>query len=157
MNIVIVDCFNTWLLYKTFMEEGHKVRVLMSDYRHIEKVRRVDKRKKYYFFHAMPYSKNMSVRRLLSHKKLSRDIFSFIEKKADKIDLLWVLALPNSFVKDADGVKSRHSNVKRIIDLIDLWPETMPVGKMKGLLFLWHAWRNKWLNRADRVVTECNL
>lgn len=164
MNIVIVDCFDTWehrvdLLYKILIEEGHKVRLLLSDYRHIEKVRRTDKKKASYFFYAESYTRNMSLARLKSHYNLSKKIFGFVEKHIDCIDLLWVLAPPNSFVADAGRVKKHYPGVRLIIDLIDLWPETMPVGKLKKLpiFALWKRIRDKNLLYADRIVTECNL
>lgn len=162
MNIVIVDCFDTWehrvdLLHKVFTEEGHKVRCIFSDFRHIEKTYRVDKKKDYTFIHAERYDKNISVDRLWSHIKLSRDIFSFLDRHSKKIDLLWVLAPPNVFIRDAARIKRRHSHIKLVIDLIDLWPETMPVGKIKPLLFPWRWLRDRNLAFVDAVVTECNL
>ena len=46
-----------------------------------------------------------------------------------------------------------------IFDLIDLWPETMPVGKVEALppFCFWGAMRNSALKYADCVITECNL
>lgn len=162
MNIVIVDCFDTWehrvdLLYKVLSEKGHRVTVLLSDFRHIEKVKRNDDKIDTVFFSAEPYRKNISFYRLYSHIQLSHDMFAWVEERNKDIDMLWVLAPPNSFVRNAAGVKRRHDRIKLIIDLIDLWPETMPVGKMKPALFLWKRLRNKYLNIADTVVTECNL
>lgn len=164
MNIVIVNCFDTWehrvdLLYKILIEEGHKVCLLLSDYRHIEKVRRTDKKKASYFFYAESYTRNMSLARLKSHYNLSKKIFGFVKKHIDCIDLLWVLAPPNSFVADAGRVKKRYPEVRLIIDLIDLWPETMPVGRLKKLpiFALWKRIRDKNLLYADCIVTECNL
>lgn len=162
MNIVIVDCFDTWehrvdLLHKVLTEEGHKVRCLLSDYRHFGKVQRADKKQDFKFFHAEPYKKNISIDRLQSHVRLSHDIFSYIDKHANKIDVLWVLAPPNVFIRDAAKVKRGHNHIKLIIDLIDLWPETMPVGKIKSLLFPWKRLRDNYLSSADVIVTECNL
>lgn len=162
MNIVIVDCFDTWehrvdLLYKVLTSEGHKVRVMMSDFRHIEKVYRNDRKKDYIFFHAEPYEKNISIARLRSHVRLGKRIFSFIERHSSNIDLLWVLAPPNVFISDVAKFKQKNPGVRLIIDLIDLWPETMPVGKIKPLLWPWKMLRNKYLRYAETVVTECNL
>lgn len=162
MNIVIINCFDTWeqrveLLYKVLSSDGHKVRVLMSDFRHIEKDYRTDKKKDYKFFHADEYRKNMSVDRLRSHIRLSANIFSFLGRHSSNIDLLWVLAPPNSFVKDAAKFKTRNPRIKLVIDLIDLWPETMPVGKIKPLLVPWKMLRDRNLKYADLIATECNL
>ena len=164
MNIVIVNCFDTYehrvdLLHEVFMEEGHKVKVLTSDFRHFEKVKRTVPKADFLFFKAEPYKKNLSFRRLYSHRKLSKLLFGYLEKQQEIIDLLWVLVPPNSFVKDAAEYKKRHQSTKLIFDLIDLWPETMPIGAVKGI-FPFSEWRNlrdrniKW---ADIIVTECKL
>lgn len=162
MNIVIVDCFDTWehranLLYKAFTEEGHKVRVLISDYRHIEKAYRTDNKKDFRFFHAERYDRNLSVARMRSHIRLSRSIFSFIDRHSSCVDLLWVLAPPNVFVRDAVGVKQRNPGMKLVIDLIDLWPESLPMGVIKPLLKPWKRLRDRYLKHADMIVTECSL
>lgn len=162
MNIVIVDCFDTWehrvdLLHRIFIEEGHKVKCLLSDYRHFEKVKREDNKQDYIFFCAEPYKKNMSIARLRSHIKLSHSIFSYIDEHINKVDILWVLAPPNCFVREASKIKRKYPKIKLIIDIIDLWPETMPVGGLKPLLFPWKKLRDRNLKYADVIVTECNL
>lgn len=164
MNIVIIDCFDTWehrvdLLHKVLTEEGHRVKVLLSDFRHIDKVRRTSKKQDFMLFTAEPYSRNISPARLHSHMQLSRNIFDYVEQTIKNIDLMWVLAPPNSFVHDAAEVKRRHPRVKLVIDLIDLWPETMPVGNLNNLPIFkfWKKLRDENLRYADAVVTECEL
>lgn len=162
MNIVIVNCFDTWehrvdLLYKVFTEEGHRVWVFTSDFRHIEKVKRTDEKKNYKFFVAEPYVRNLSIKRLKSHIRLSGEIFRFIDRHSSSIDLLWVLAPPNCFIADAGRVKQHNPKIRLVVDLMDLWPETMPVGKVKSLLVPWKRLRDKNIKYVDCVVTECNL
>lgn len=164
MNVVIVNCFDTYehrvdLLYKVLTEQGNKVKVLTSNYRHIEKIKRTEKKKNFILFDALPYKKNMSPERLYSHYKLSKDIFSYVEKRINKIDLLWVLVPPNSFVKDAAKIKRNNPKLKLIFDLIDLWPETMPISKFKTVwpFSMWKNLRDDYLREADCIVTECNL
>ncbi len=62
-------------------------------------------------------------------------------------------------VKDIAKIKSKYPRVKLIYDLIDLWPETMPVGKVKEFFpfTYWRDLRDKYIRTADCVVTECNL
>ena len=77
----------------------------------------------------------------------------------NNIDLLWVLVPPNSFVKDTKKYKYSHPSVKVVFDIIDLWPETMPVGNIKKVFpfTLWRNFRDKNIRSADFVVTECSL
>ena len=164
MNIIIVNGFDTYehrvdLLFKFFTDKGHNVRVLTSNFRHFEKTKRAEEKTGYQFFEAKPYYKNLSYQRLKSHILLSKDIFCYLDTINDKIDILWVLIPPNSFAKDAADYKKRHNTTKLIFDLIDLWPETMPIGSMKKYFpfTIWRNLRDKNLKYADSIFTECDL
>lgn len=164
MKAVIVNCFDTYgdrveLLRKTLVEKGFSVEVFTSDYKHIEKIYINELREGYRYFHAQPYTKNLSMERLKSHQMLSREVFSYLDKNGNDIDLLWVLLPPNTFAKDAAEIKRKHKNIKLIFDLIDLWPETMPIPVVKNLwpITVWGKIRDDNLNTADYIVTECDL
>lgn len=164
LNICIVNCFDTYeqrvdLLTETLKGYGHNVVVLASDYRHIDKCKRTEAKEGYIFFNAQPYKKNLSIKRMKSHMSLSKKISDYIEKKIDSFDLIYALIPPNSVVKDLCLLKREHPEIIIIFDLIDLWPETMPVGKMKNMppFTYWRNLRDKHLNAADLVVTECEL
>lgn len=164
MNIVIVNCFDTYehrvdLLHDTLVEAGNKVRVLTSDFRHFEKLKRTDRKPDFKLFNAKPYKKNFSYQRLRSHSKLSKEVFDYLEKHSNSVDLVWVLVPPNSFVADAAKYKERHPKTKLIFDLIDLWPETMPIGKVKSYFpfSIWKNLRDNNIKSADVIVTECDL
>ncbi|MGQ7595391.1 glycosyltransferase [Streptococcus suis] len=161
MKIVIVNCFDTYehrvdLLLAYFLSRGDEVSVIASNFRHIDKVKRFDKKKHYTFVDAIPYRKNLSYTRLKSHWKIAKQIFS--ELPCD-IDLLWVLVPPNSFVKQAAEYKKRNPCTKLVFDIIDMWPETIPANKFKNffLLKLWGNIRDSYLKYSDYVVTECGL
>lgn len=160
----MINCFDTWehrvdLLLKILTEEGHDVQVLMSDYCHIKKTRRRERKENYRFFTAKPYQRNLSAGRLYSHMQLSRDIFGWVEEHEKEIELLWVLAPPNSFVKDAGVIRQKYVHIRLIIDLMDLWPEAMPFGTVERLPVFraWRMLRDQNLRYADMVVTECSL
>nr|AOP03560.1 hypothetical protein YS178-orf9 [Streptococcus suis] len=161
MKICIVNCFDTYehrvdLLVNYFSNKGDDVSVITSNYRHIEKVYRTELKDKYTFVDTISYQKNMSYARLHSHWKLAKNIFNNLPKD---IDLLWVLVPPNSFTKRAAEYKKQNSTTVLVFDIIDMWPETLPVGKMKNIfpLRLWRDLRDLHLNAADYIVTECDL
>ncbi|HFU3798855.1 TPA: hypothetical protein ACGOZ3_001872 [Streptococcus suis] len=161
MKICIVNCFDTYehrvdLLVNYFSNKGDDVSVITSNYRHIEKVYRTESKDKYTFVDTISYQKNMSYARLHSHWKLAKNIFNNLPKD---VDLLWVLVPPNSFTKRAAEYKNQNSTTVLVFDIIDMWPETLPVGKMKNIfpLRLWRDLRDLHLNAADYIVTECDL
>ena len=162
MKIVIVNCFDTYeqridLVYDYFIGKGHDVSVIQSDFRHFQKVKRTDHKTGFTFVEALPYYKNMSLSRLISHYRFAKKAFDLVETLQP--DLLYVMLPPNSLAKFAAQYKRMHKNVKLYFDLIDLWPETMPVGKVKTLppFTSWQRLRDKNLKAADVVITECNL
>ena len=164
MNITIINCFDTYehrvdLLFKYLTEVGHRVTVLTSDYQHIRKRKRTKNKDRYLLFDTIPYYKNISLQRAYSHIQLSRNIFNYVEEHINTINLLWVFVPPNSFVKDAADIKRKYDKIKLIFDFIDLWPESMPINGIKNIFpfTYWKNIRDKHLNSADYIVTECNL
>lgn len=162
MNVVIVNCFDTYeqrviLLQKYFHNRNWNVSIVTSNYRHIQKSFRKDTIENFIFIPVIPYSKNMSISRLVSHMLFSVDAFKKVENLNP--DLLWVLSPPNSVIKYASQYKQKKPRITLIIDIIDIWPETMPISKVKRLFpfSLWRSLRDKYINLADIVITECNL
>lgn len=161
-RVCIINCFDTYehrvdLLHNYFKSTGAQVQIYTSDYLHFEKCKRTDSKEDFIFFNTIPYTRNISFQRLKSHMILAKNIFKEIEKH--DFDLLWILIPPNSFVKKAAKYKKKHRDVKIIFDILDLWPETMPIFKFKDLppFRYWQGLRNKHLDAANEIVIECNL
>ena len=162
MKAVIVNCFDTYedridLLHDFFMNEGFDTTVVQSDFKHFKKIKRTEPKKDFIFIKSKPYYKNMSLPRIASHYNFAKHAFQLVENL--KPDLLYVIVPPNSLAKFAGKYKIKHGKVKILFDLIDLWPETMPVGKIKMLppFKFWGSMRDKNLKYADCVITECDL
>ncbi|MCB2293934.1 hypothetical protein LGK95_10430 [Clostridium algoriphilum] len=162
MKVVIVNCFDTYedridLLHDFFINKGHDVTIIQSDFRHFKKIKRNESKRNFMFVESKPYYKNMSVARMTSHYSYAKKAFQLVEDLQP--DLLYVMVPPNSLAKVAAKYKRKHRGVKLIFDLIDLWPETMPVGKIKAMppFNFWRLMRDKGLRLADVVITECDL
>lgn len=108
---------------------------------------------------ALPYRKNLSLARILSHRRFARDVYFFLANLPRKPDVLGVLLPPNFLGFYAAKFREKYPDVKLIFDIFDLWPETFPLPK--GLLApafgIWAGLRDKSLPRADAVITECDL
>jgi hypothetical protein len=162
MRTLIVNCFDTYedridLLYNFFRDKGHDVTVIQSDFRHFKKIHRNEKKEGYVFVKSMPYYKNISINRIVSHYSFAKEAFNLVEKLNP--DLLYVIVPPNSLARFAAQYKKKNKNKKLIFDLIDLWPETMPIGKIKNHppFTSWRLLRDNNLMYADYVITECSL
>jgi hypothetical protein len=162
MNITIVSCFDTYeqridLLISYFTKKGHNVNVIMSDFKHIEKVRRTDKKNNYKFVETNSYFNNLSLSRLYSHYRFARDAFR--EVKKINPDMIYVIIPANSLAYFADRFKKNNPHIRLYIDIMDLWPETMPISgnKLKIPFYLWKKVRDRNLKNAEMVITECSL
>lgn len=162
MKVTIVNCFDTYehrvdLLHKYFKDKGYDVNIIQSDFRHFQKIKRQDKKENFNFVDTLPYYKNMSISRMKSHYNFAKKAFKIVEDI--KPDILYVLIPANSLAKFAGKYKEKNKNIRLYFDIIDLWPETMPIRKAKILppFILWKLLRDGYLDKADYVITECNL
>lgn len=162
MKVIIVNCFDTYedridLIYCFFMQKGYDVTVIQSDFRHFKKDKNPEKKQGFIYVESIPYYKNISIARLKSHYRFSKSAFDIVEKIEP--DILYAIVPPNSIAKFAGRYKNRKSNSKLIFDLIDLWPETMPISNMKKYppFSFWKSMRDKNLIYADCIITECDL
>ena len=162
IDVVIVNCFETLdhrveLLRRYFNNQGKRVHVITSDWEHFHKRVRRDCSKGYELIHVRPYNKNLSVDRLISHHYFAKEVSRRLEEIKPK--LIWSFVPPNSLAEATALYKQQHPEVKLVMDLLDMWPETMPIPGFKKLppFTLWRDLRNEFVGYADAVVTECNL
>lgn len=161
-DVVIVSCFETLehrveLLKRYFEGKGRRVHVITSDWEHFHKRHRTSCPEGYELTPVRPYRKNLSVDRLASHYDFARKVRQRLEELQPR--LVWAFLPPNSLAKATADYKKDHPEVKLVMDLIDMWPETMPISRFKTLLpfTIWRKLRDDYVGRADAVVTECKL
>lgn len=164
MKVVVINCFDTYqhrvdFLSTFFHTKGWSVTKLTSDFSHRTKSTIDQPKMDCIYLPAKPYQKNLSIARIRSHHGFAQDCKRWLDHQSKVPDLLWVLLPPNSLAKVCAQYKREHSGVKLIFDLIDLWPETFPMGGVKWLppFYAWRQLRDQFLPEADHVVTECHL
>ena len=161
MKVVVINCFDIFeqraaVVAENFIRLGHDVTVIESDFSHTYK-QTAEIKNDHVLIKTRPYTRNLSVARLLSHHYFARDTFKQVEQLQP--EMVYALIPPNSLAKAAHAYKNKHSEVKLILDILDLWPETLPVGSIKQMFpfTLWRNIRDLHVNNADMVITECNL
>lgn len=111
--------------------------------------------------HVIPYRKNLSVARIVSHWQFAKSVVRYLEQVERKPDAVVSILPPNFLAYYLAGYKERHPEVKLVFDIFDMWPETFPIGRLKKILspvfFIWAKLRNTSLPTADFVTTECEL
>lgn len=149
----IVDAF--------LREQGFATTYITSDFDHTEKKQYVCNVPGCVQLHARPYDKNLSFARIANHREFARDAFRYLEKLPYEPDLIVALLPPNFLAHYAVKYKKRHPKVRLVFDIFDLWPESMPLGKLKPLFApvfrIWANLRDKNLSKADLITTECDM
>lgn len=157
---LLISCFHWYrgrleYVEKYFKNNGYDVQIWMSDYLHFQK-RLVDEIEGCNYIHVYPYKKNMSFARLYSHygfaKKISEVLFD------EKPDLIVANIPPNSVAWACGSYKKQNPQTKLVFDIIDMWPESYTSSKfLKTPFKLWAGLRDKNLEYADVILTECEL
>ena len=130
-KIIIVNSSDTFekrvdMIYSALKRLGYEVEVFGSDYMHIEKRRRESKNPDYFFIKSIPYHKNLSVKRIFSHIYFAYKAIR--ELGTREFDLLYVIIPPNVQSMIVSKFFGKKAGAKLIIDIIDMWPESLPVG-----------------------------
>ena len=116
-------------------EQGYDVDLYTSTFNHWEKAQR-DHKKIEMIQASVPYNiilsyepgykKNIDLRRIISHKKLAKNIVKSLEvnQKKRNYDLLYVIIPDNKLAADVSEF-AKSNGIPVIIDVEDLWPEGM--------------------------------
>ncbi|WP_295159328.1 hypothetical protein [Selenomonas sp. AE3005] len=163
---VLISCFDWYEkrlkpVRNSLLDKGYEVKVLLSDFNHTKKQRYNKFHEPCTYFHVPIYKKNISLKRIISHFSFARQSKTYIEKY--KPDIIYCLVPPNKVVDYCSSYKKRNPKVIFIIDIIDMWPESMPTKRINGFPFVkqfmnhWMKWRDNAIKNADYVFTECNL
>lgn len=160
---LLISCFEEW--YKDRLEpiivllnnRRYDTRCLLSDYNHISKKYSKRDNDICVYIHVPGYKRNISLQRIRSHIIFGKRVNEVINEY--KPDLVYLVLPPNNIAKYCKKYKKSHPNTRLIIDIIDLWPESMPLGKLKNTLpaKIWRDWRNDAIRIADYLFTECGL
>jgi glycosyltransferase involved in cell wall biosynthesis len=109
------------------------------------------------YIKSKPYSKNISLGRLIYHHDFAKKVYRLLNK-AEAYDILYVM-LPGNSLAPAAARLSKEKRSKLIFDLIDMWPESLPVSGISRTppIAYWRKLRDDNINKADCIITECSL
>lgn len=164
------------LVGRCLKEAGVEVQYIYSDFSHREKKKLHRSEPDHVYVPTIPYHKNLSLRRIRSQMDFAKKTGRLLE--AMNFDLLYVMLPANSLAKAAVGaieqkvalesavnagapdyISKGRRNPKLVFDIIDLWPESLRLGKLAVLppFTYWKSLRDRYLPQADLVITECDL
>lgn len=155
MNVWIVNPFDNlplegyrpmrfWLMSEAFRKAGHTVVYWTSEFSHANKKKRVlDSGVEAPFdveiLETEPYFKNVSLRRLMSHRKLAKTFLKAargaIRNGRYKAPDLIIASSPPLGLVDASHTIASETGARVIVDIMDAWPETFE--RVVPRIFLW--------------------
>ncbi|MGL6167816.1 MAG: glycosyltransferase [Fusobacteriaceae bacterium] len=146
------------LEYKYFKEEGYNVKMICSNFSHSKKIKQeYSDNQDYIILNVKEYKKNISLNRILSHILFAKDVVKKLSEL--EADLVYVNIPPNILGYYVTKY-CKKNNIKVISDIIDLWPEAMPIPKiLKKTLeltlgIIWKKLRTIAIKNSDFIITE---
>lgn len=150
-------------LAKLFVDNGHEVRIITSNFFHQEKRFRYVKEKeiqynksiKINFIHSTGYDKNISIKRFIDHLIMSFNLYRFLKNQKFYPDFAIIGYPPPEFAYIAASWLKRN-NIKFTLDVKDFWPLTFTNYKNYLLYFLSYIYKNlfyKTLLKASFITT----
>lgn len=158
MKVVIISAFDTFfdrvnLLRDYYEKKSAEVIVITSNYSH--RLKDIYNNKDADIqIPVKKYKRNLSIDRLLSHWQFAKRTVTELNKIQPNI--IHCIIPCNSLCQTVSQYK-KNKTVKLIFDINDIWPEAMPVGSIKNKFpfTLWKNKRDKYIDNADLVLTEC--
>lgn len=149
------------MLASLLAERGHDVHWISSTFDHYKKIQLFENDTIYeynnFHIHALKtkgYKKNVSLKRIMFHKKIAKSIAKYLET-LDKPDVILASMEPIE-VSRVVTKYAKKNNINTIIDVRDLWPEifydVFPKS-FKPLLFPYVSLCKKQLNKLFKDTT----
>lgn len=116
------------------------VELLTSSFYHTQKKQRTYKLESLYkvtLIKEPSYSKNVTVKRIISHRIFANGVIKHLKELKEKPDVIYLFVPPTGLAKKVVDFANKN-NIKVIIDVLDLWPEAfemvLPMSLSKLLL-----------------------
>lgn len=117
-----------FIVKKLLEQNEFSIELITSSFSHMEKEQKkmdvftkVEDKFMYTIIHEPGYKKNISIKRIISHKILSYNLKKYLNKRK-KPDLIYC-AIPSLDVAKVSMEYAKKNNIKYIVDIQDLWPE----------------------------------
>lgn len=165
-KVLIVSCFidkienaRPYLAYK-FFRNNYNTKVVYSEFSHTFKKYIKYEDENFIPVKTLGYKRNISFSRILSHIIFALKIKGIIKK--EKPDLIYVTIPPNTAAYSVIKIAGKNKKRKVIVDIVDIWPETLPIPIVCKRYFnffvgwFWKYLRNYALKRTDYIVCQSN-
>ncbi|QOQ69297.1 glycosyltransferase family 4 protein [Photobacterium damselae] len=140
-------------LYKRLIGNGESVKFITSNFSHQNKnkVSHDDFSKdiNYKIIDVIPYNRNLSVKRFLTHIDFSIKLYLYLYKVIQNGDKIIVSSIPPEMIFVLTLLKG-NKDIEITLDVRDIWPDALPLGGLKKKLFKLYC--NFFYSRCDSHV-----
>lgn len=165
-SAIIISFYRWWEIRQKYFanwleEHGYCVKYYTADFDHISKQYGAGEKLPSIgsYVHVPAYKSNISISRIVSNVIFAKKIYDVL--KNEKPDVIICLIPSNLLGITIKKIKLILPSSKIIIDVLDMWPESLPLNsvkrKLKPIMDIWKKMREEGLNSADKVLYECNL
>lgn len=112
-------------------EHKYEVDLITSTFQHwekkqrdIEKFKNSNKKYNIIFLNEPGYSKNIDIKRIISHNVLSTNLYKYLQNSGNKYDLIYCV-IPDNRIAAVAAQYAHDNKIPFIVDVGDLWPEAM--------------------------------
>jgi len=164
-KILIVSLFgdlisgNNSRLYNIYNYAVARKTIVTTDFNHGNKVY---KEKNLFhdivYLHVPAYKKNISIKRIYSHLCFALNLRDYLNNISDKPDVIYC-SMPTSSAAYVCGKFCKKNNIKFVVDVIDLWPDSLiPLNRVYKLLspflYFWKRLTISAYRKADVILGE---
>lgn len=137
-----------------YLKKEYDVEVLYSLFSHSSK-NYIEKYEDINFIPIKPikYDKNISLRRIISHIDFGIKAKKIVKKK--NIDLIYV-AVPANIVGYLVVKVAKSKGIKVIVDIVDIWPEALPIPTYLKKVLDWNIFRS-WRYMRNWAISNCDI
>lgn len=147
------------IIAKELAQRGHNIIWFANTFDHFQKkqlyeedtIVKVKENYKIYLIHAMGYKRNISISRIINHKRIANK-FRKIAKSMEKPDLIYVSFPTIDYATEAVNYGKRY-NIPVIVDIRDLWPDIFYHNLPKIVSFVATPYI-KWLDYKTKKVMK---
>ena len=145
------------MLASFYSSNGDETRIYTPDFSHKSKSAITEREEGVVYLHHRPYTSNLSWQRLLGHMEFARLVRRELEEWEP--NRIHCLVPANALASQSADYKKSHPQTELILDINDLWPESLPMGWAVHTppAWYWKSLRTRSLDVADRIFTECQL
>lgn len=110
------------------------------------------------YLHVPAYKNNVSIRRIYSHLCFALRLRTYLNNMSDKPDVIYC-SMPISSAAYVSGKFCKKNNIKFVVDVIDLWPDSLiPLNRayklLSPLLYFWKRLTISAYKKADVILGE---